>query len=904
MHGGMKVYRGPAKAARSYLEKDHSRADDYYLADGSGLAERFGAAPGYVASRGMMDGDTYERWVAGYEVETGLAKGRLLKDGGVRRPVRFVEFTVNGPKTWSLAAAMDPEIGAAYDAAQERAAREIIGWVAQHATTRVGPLGRQVQVPTESIEAAVIRHFTSRAGDPHRHLHLQINARVFAAGKWRGLHTVGIRDSIGAVNGIGHAAVMSDPQFRRVLARHGYTLDLATGEINELRRFVSEFSARAAQIRANVDRYEARWRGEHPEEEPGPRLRRAWDARAWADARPDKVVPIDGRALARCWIEDLYAAGHRPPGRPVPVDRTAIGRLDRDLAAGLVLDRLGAKASAWNAADIRGGAEQVIAEVGIVVEPEVRRELAEDLTARAVARCEPLLPRTDVPEHIRALTSRRVLDVEGDLNSRLSDRVAAEAKPRVLTVVPGRGMAPPDLMLTKTQHRVAAALAGTSRLVVVEGAAGAGKTKTIGYAAQQIEHDGARLIVVSPTKKAASVAEEQVGATASSASWLIHQYGFRWDEDGHWGRIPTGALDGGPGDQRARLRSGDLLLVDEAGMLDQDTARALLTIADETGARVALVGDRHQLPAVGRGGVLDLAARWTGEGSCFTLDVVHRFTDPDYADLSLKMRTGSDQGDVFDRLLARGEIVIHPTEVERTDVLARLGASHDAPLLVADTREQVRALNAAIRDRRLERTEESPPVVMLTANGERIGAGDRIATRLNDRDLDVSNRDTWTVRAVAAEGQIVVYGRRGERILPAAYVSDHVELAYATTAHGAQGETVRDAHVVIGQTTRAAAAYVGMTRGRERNVAHLVAETVDEAKRHWMDVFSRDRADLGPARAAQRAAEDIERYGSVGPRREVGRRPSRQTLLRPTPYAPGLDRPTPSQPSPGPSIGF
>ena len=45
-------------------------------------------------------------------------------------------------------------------------------------------------------------------------------------------------------------------------------------------------------------------------------------------------------------------------------------------------------------------------------------------------------------------------------------------------------------------------------------------------------------------------------------------------------------------------------------MLDQDTARALLTIADETGARVAFVGDRHQLPAVGRGGVLDLAARW------------------------------------------------------------------------------------------------------------------------------------------------------------------------------------------------------------------------------------------------------------------------------------------------------
>ena len=57
----------------------------------------------------------------------------------------------------------------------------------------------------------------------------------------------------------------------------------------------------------------------------------------------------------------------------------------------------------------------------------------------------------------------------------------------------------------------------------------------------------------------------------------------------------------GPRD-RARLAAGDLLVVDEAGMLDQDTARALLTVADEAGARLVLLGDRHQLTAVGRGG--------------------------------------------------------------------------------------------------------------------------------------------------------------------------------------------------------------------------------------------------------------------------------------------------------------
>ncbi len=106
---------------------------------------------------------------------------------------------------------------------------QIIGWLAQHATTRVGPRGGQVQVPVEQIEAVTVRHYTSRAGDPHRHLHLQINARVFAAGQWRGLHTVGVRDSLGAINGIGHAAVMTDPQFRSALAAHGFTLDPRRG---------------------------------------------------------------------------------------------------------------------------------------------------------------------------------------------------------------------------------------------------------------------------------------------------------------------------------------------------------------------------------------------------------------------------------------------------------------------------------------------------------------------------------------------------------------------------------------------------------------------------------------------------------------------------------------------------
>ena len=246
------------------------------------------------------------------------------------------------------------------------------------------------------------------------------------------------------------------------------------------------------------------------------------------------------------------------------------------------------------------------------------------------------------------------------------------------------------------------------------------------------------------------------------------------------------------------------------------------------------------------------------------LETVHRFTDPEYADLSLLMRTGERSGEVFDALLRRGEIVVHHSEVERLAALTTALTTAEE-LIVADTRDQVGAINAAIRDHRLTTGHTTASGALTTAAGERLGIGDRIATRRNNRDLGVANRDCWTVTGIDDDHTLHVHGRAGKRALPATYVREHVELAYATTVHGAQGETVPTAHLLVGETTGAAAAYVGMTRGRDRNVAHLVADTLDEARSQWIEVFSRDRADLGPSHAAEAAEEAIERYGPNAP---------------------------------------
>ena len=315
-------------------------------------------------------------------------------------------------------------------------------------------------------------------------------------------------------------------------------------------------------------------------------------------------------------------------------------------------------------------------------------------------------------------------------------------------------------------------------------------------------------------------------------------------------------------------------MVDEAGMLDQDTARALLELADQAHARVVLVGDRHQLPAIGRGGVLDLAARYASNW-CLSLEGVRRFVDPAYADTSLKMRRGETPGEVFDELVAGGHIVVHDSEAERTNVLAAMASKPDAPLVVADTREQVAAINGLVQQVRIATGEVTDGVVTMA--GERIGVGDRIATRRNHAALDVANRETWTVTGCEPDGELTVVGVAGSRRLPGAYVRRCVELAYATTVYGVQGETTRTCHVLVSEHTGAPSAYVGMTRGRERNVAHLVANSVDDARRQWIDVFGRDRADLGPAHAAVRAAEDIERYGPKAP---VRRRRVKPLALR------------------------
>ncbi len=67
--------------------------------------------------------------------------------------------------------------------------------------------------------------------------------------------------------------------------------------------------------------------------------------------------------------------------------------------------------------------------------------------------------------------------------------------------------------------------------------------------------------------------------------------------------------------------------------------------------------------------------------------------------------------------------------------------------------------------------------------------------------------------------------KRGSVELPARYVAEHVELGWAVTGYGTQGDTVDVGIAVLDHTTSRNHAYVAMTRGRQANHAVLLDPT-------------------------------------------------------------------------------
>lgn len=381
--------------------------------------------------------------------------------------------------------------------------------------------------------------------------------------------------------------------------------------------------------------------------------------------------------------------------------------------------------------------------------------------------------------------------------------------------------------LSREQRAAVFHVTGDEQLCCVVGAAGAGKSTILSAAKQAWEASGHRVLGAALAGKAAKGLEQSAGIKSRT----LASYELSWQNE------------------RNQLQAGDVLVIDEAGMIGSKQMGRLLSEAKDKGAKVVLVGDAEQLQPIEAGAPYRAI---TEKVQPATLHEVHRQRDEWQRQASQNFALGKTQ-EALRAHAGRGGVEMLETQEDAIQALVSdyLNAfwSDDGPasqIALAHRRADVRAINDTIRDARKEAGELEDAQQYETAHGRReFAAGDRLLFTRNDRDVGVKNGMLGTVVETSDGGLSVTLDDDGDRnkssplkISTTEY--NDIEYGYATTIHKAQGATVDQAFVLASRSMDRHLAYVAMTRHRDQ--AKLYADRDEfSSQEQMLRTLSRER---------------------------------------------------------------
>lgn len=648
MPGGVQLlYSGAAQIARHLCtDGEFSSASRYMSEDGRLVAPlsewRDGAET--VLSEGLSQ-EQLAVFLDGVDPIGGVSHGSPRQRRGAGKDIEArtgklttIDATITAEKGDSVLAAVNDEYRQVMLQVMDDMRAAMLADFSRRAVTRVGGRGAQVEQGDVTIQAAHVEHEASRVGDPHLHQHCLISVRVRdAAGTWRGLWTRPAMPDLIAAREAAYAVYVTHPKRLDWLSEHGYTTT-PEGRISQLESLLPPFSRRHGQIAGNREQYEQQWRAEHPGATPPADLRAMWDTIGWRDGRPGKDTYAD---LADRTRERLAGLGYDPvfpgAGRTIGPAKTGTwADVNVEQVADAAVADLEGQTSAWNLGQVRAAAGRATRGAGVAARvadsPLRAAKMVDQVEIAMAARMHSILGGDRLPnratKHLTSARVEREHDQLEDAFRQLAGDGAAPLGARERALAAG---------LNARQADAVALVCGASRLGVIVGRAGTGKTTVLRSARQQLDGEGRRMIGAAPTLRAAAEVSDAIGIPADSVHRLLMEHGWRRDGDGSWRQLAHGEVEVTPdGSERAwtgprepyAAPATSVLVVDEAGMLAVPEAAAVARLAADQGWHLRLVGDPRQLAQVGRGGVMDTAVSWAGDDQTVTMDEVVRHVRP------------------------------------------------------------------------------------------------------------------------------------------------------------------------------------------------------------------------------------------------------------------------------------
>ena len=358
----------------------------------------------------------------------------------------------------------------------------------------------------------------------------------------------------------------------------------------------------------------------------------------------------------------------------------------------------------------------------------------------------------------------------------------------------------PNIKLSTDQMRAIDYMVEKGQLKTVVGYAGAGKSTMLAVARNAWEDNGSRVFGTALSGKAAAGLEQSAGIKSQTIVSLLRN----WKSG------------------RSQLRKNDVLVVDEAGMINNNQLSKIMTEVEERGAKLVLVGDPGQLQSIGAGagfraivnqiGGVELTEvrrqqkNWQRQA---TIDFAEQRTE--YAlNTYIHHQKVAHIDDMVDQKATykalAGDYVFDPIKNQKS---TKLGLAYE--------KKDVQQLNSAIRCLRREQGEINDDGIRVqTVNGvKEFATGDRVTLLKNDKKLGVQNGSLATIERINKKNLVIKLDDSGHSISIPINQYNFIDYGYATTIHKSQGATVDKTFVLASQLMDRSTTYVAMTRHRK-----------------------------------------------------------------------------------------